>query len=259
MIENSVIIGLGFSTIITLIIPIVISIYCIFSKNKILKSFVVGILVFFISQIILRIPIISYILPNQIWYMKLSLNPYLYGIFLGLTAGIFEEIGRYIGFKYFLKSNHRYIDGLYFGFGHWGIEALLLVGINAAIFLFGTIAIKSGIDYSSPSLLSLVSSKLSSLTTMNTYIMGIERLLTMSIHVSFTMIVLYGIRINKIRYLFLAILLHGLVDAGVVILPQIFNINIVGMEIYVLIWVLILLYSIFIFKDVFAKLEDKNV
>lgn len=259
MIENSVIVGLCFSTIVTLIAPIVIFIYCIFSKKKILKSFVVGILVFFISQIILRIPIISYILPNQIWYMKLSLNPYLYGIFLGLTAGIFEEVGRYIGFKYFLKNNYRYIDGLYFGFGHWGIEALLLVGINAVIFLFGFIAIKSGVDYNSSSLLSLLFSQSSSLTTMNSFIMGVERLLTMSVHISLTMIVLYGIKTNKIRYLFIAILLHGLVDAGVVILPQRFNVSILGMEIYLLILSLIFLYFIFRFKEVFAKLDDKNV
>ena len=88
MIENSVIMGLAFSVLSALVLPLGIFVYCNKKKKKILKPFIIGALVFFISQIVLRIPIISYILPNQIWYIKLSTNPYLYGIFLGLTAGI---------------------------------------------------------------------------------------------------------------------------------------------------------------------------
>lgn len=258
MIENSTMIGLGFSVICSLIIPIAMFIYCIFSKQKVLKSFVVGVLVFFISQMVIRVPIISYVLPNQIWYMKLSTNPYLYGAFLGLTAGIFEEVGRYIGFKYFLKKNHRYIDGISFGLGHWGVEALLIVGVNAVVFLGGSIAIKNGVDYNSSEMLSVIFAQSSSLTTTNAFLMGVERLLTMSIHVSFSMIVLYGVKSKKIKYLIYAILLHGLVDAGVVILPQVFNFSIIGMEIYVLIWALVLLYSILKIKKLYNKIDNKE-
>lgn len=41
------------------------------------------------------LPLLSYVFPNQIWYMRLSLNHYSHSIFLGLTAGIFEEVGIY--------------------------------------------------------------------------------------------------------------------------------------------------------------------
>ena len=34
------------------------------------------------------------------WYIEISIvSPIIIMIFLGLTAGIFEEIGRYLGFK----------------------------------------------------------------------------------------------------------------------------------------------------------------
>lgn len=256
MIENSVMIGLIFSVLSALVLPLGMFVYCIFSKKKILKPFIVGVFVFFISQMVLRIPIISYILPNQIWYIKLSTNPYLYGIFLGITAGIFEEVGRYIGFKYFLKKKHRYIDGISFGLGHWGIEALLIVGINAALFLGGTIAIKSGVDYNSSDLLSIIFNQSSSMTTVNAFAMGVERLFTMSIHVALSMIVLYGVKSKKIKYLFIAILIHGMIDAGVVILPQIFNLSIVSMEIYVFIWSLVFLYLILKIKDLYKNIDD---
>ncbi|WP_332522766.1 hypothetical protein [Terrisporobacter sp.] len=49
------------------------------------------------------------------------------------------------------------------------------------------------------------------------------------------MIVLYGIRRNKIIYLFIAILLHGIVDGLLGILPKVFNLGTIGMEVYVFI------------------------
>ncbi|MEG0854959.1 MAG: YhfC family glutamic-type intramembrane protease [Terrisporobacter sp.] len=57
----------------------------------------------------------------------------------------------------------------------------------------------------------------------------------MSIHIGFSMIVLYGIRRNKIIYLFIAILLHGIVDGLLGILPKVFNLGTIGMEVYVFI------------------------
>lgn len=241
MIETWTIIGLILSVIITFITPISMLIYYIFYKRQRLKSFVVGVLIFFVSQIILRLPLLYFVLPNQSWYIRLSLNPYLYSIFLGLTAGIFEEVGRYFGFRYLLKNNQRYNDGLSFGFGHWAIEALLIVGINIVVLLFN------------PSLI-----QTSGLSTTNAFLMGLERLLVLSVHVGLSIIVLYGIRLNKILYLFVAIILHGILDAGIGILPQFFNIGSVGMEIYVLIWGLGFLYLIYKFKEKFKKIKFKD-
>ena len=89
--------------------------------------------------------------------------------------------------------------------------------------------------------------------------MGLERLFVLSVHVGFSMIVLYGIRLNKISYLFVAIILHGILDAGVGILPQLFNMGAISMEIYVLIWSLGFLYLIYKFKMKFNKLENKTM
>lgn len=239
MIELETKIGLVISVVISFVTPILMLIYYMVHKKQKLKPFIVGVLVFFISQIMLRLPLLSYVFQNQIWYMKLSLNPYLYSIFLGLTAGIFEEVGRYIGFKYFLKNNQKYDDGLSFGFGHWAIEALLIVGINAIILLFSHNLFEA-----------------SGLSITNAFMMGMERLFVISVHVGFSIIVLYSVRLNKISYLFIAIILHGIIDAGIGILPQIFNMGTIGIEIYVLIWGLGFLYLIYKLKLKFTKMEE---
>ena len=225
MIEIGIKIGLILSAVIAFVIPLLMLFYYIFNKKEMLKPFIVGVSVFFISQILLRLPLLTYV-----------------SIFLGLTAGIFEEVGRYIGFKYFLKNNKKYNDGLSFGFGHWGVEAFIIVGINAVVLLF------------SPNLI-----ELSNISTINAFLMGLERLFVLSVHVGFSMIVLYGIRLNKISYLFVAIILHGILDAGVGILPQLFNMGAISMEIYVLIWSLGFLYLIYKFKMKFNKLENKTM
>lgn len=232
--------GLIFSVIISVVIPVLMLMYYICRKRKGLKSFTVGVLVFFISQILLRLPMLYFILPTQTWYIKLSVDPYLCSIFLGLSAGIFEEVGRYIGFKYFLKNNRQYEDGLAFSFGHWGIEALLIVGINALVLLFNTSLAQT-----------------TGLNTLNSYLMGMERIFALSLHVGFTMIVLYGIKLNKIKYLFIAIILHGIVDAGLGILPALFNIGTIGIEVYVLLWALVFLYLTFKLKSRFKEIDSK--
>ena len=60
----------------------------------------------------------------------MSHNPWLYGLFMGGTAAIAEEFGRYIAVRFLLKKNRRYADGIAYGLGHGGIEAMLLIGVN---------------------------------------------------------------------------------------------------------------------------------
>ena len=85
--------------------------------------------------------------------------------------------------------------------------------------------------------------------------MGLERLFVISVHVGFSIIVLYSVRLNKISYLLVSIILHGIIDAGIGILPQLFNMGSIGMEVYVLIWGLGFLYLIYKFKEKFKQLE----
>src|SRR5699024_12503314 len=58
-------------------------------------------------------------------------NPLVYAIYASLAAGVFEEIGRFIGFRFLLKKFRSWKDGIAYGIGHGGIESMLVVGMIA--------------------------------------------------------------------------------------------------------------------------------
>lgn len=238
----SIIIYLLINIIISFGIPIGALVYFIRKKNRCVKPYFIGMLVFFISQMILRIPLLNNVISKMDWYMEMStFYPVIVMIFLGLTAGVFEEVGRYLGFKIALRNNRRWIDGIAFGIGHGGIEAMILLGMASLQNLF--IVISKGNE-----------SVLNILYSNGPYILlgGLERIFAIMIHIGLTMIVLYGINKNKIRYLFLAIILHGLVDFIVVLLSSL-GINILLVEGWVGICALGGLIVTIKYKRVFEK------
>lgn len=227
-------------------IPIGALIYLIVTKKKAVKSFFVGVAIFLIFQVFTRIPILQYVLPKMDWYNIMSTNhPIIYGLFLGITAGLFEEIGRFLGFKIGLKKNRRWIDGFAFGMGHGGIEAMVIVGSAYINYLSILISLNNGsfdatkVGMSEESVRTLFAT----ITNMTVLVGGLERIFTLIIHIGLTLVVLYGIREKKLIYLGLAILIHTIVDSPVVIFPKVFGVGIIGIET----WVGIIAIIIFIF------------
>lgn len=53
---------------------------------------------------------------------------WVYGLYGGLAAGLFEETARLIAFKIVLRNETEPVTALSYGLGHGGMEALLLVG-----------------------------------------------------------------------------------------------------------------------------------
>ncbi|MFC0213713.1 YhfC family intramembrane metalloprotease [Paenibacillus chartarius] len=91
----------------------------------------IGALTFFVSQIVLR-------LPWQIPLNQLAVQngwtsgvPFLlFGLGAAITAGFFEETGRYFAYRWFVKRPAK-DDAIALGLGHGGIESALLVGVSS--------------------------------------------------------------------------------------------------------------------------------
>lgn len=220
-----IILALILSIGICFLIPLGSLAYFVIKDKKRIKSFFIGILIFFITQIVIRLPLIGFVFPKMKWYENMFLNTWLSAIFLALTAGLVEEIGRYIAFKYILKNNRTYSDGIAFGFGHGGIEAILITGISCIVILIG-ILVGNGFNLG--------------ITATDVFIVGFERLCAMVIHIGLSIIVLYGVRENHIKYLVIAILIHTLVNFPIIILSRVFNVGFMGVEAYVFICAIIL-------------------
>ncbi len=151
-------------------------------------------------------------------YTPIFTIPIALGIYGGLMAGLFEETGRFLVMKKWLKNKLEWKEGLAFGLGHGGIEAILIGGFGS----FQVFTMLSIMQSGQLEKLELgknippeIMQSLIELTQQPWYIfllIGVERMFAMAIHIALSILVIYGIRERKIKYLFYAIGIHALVD-----------------------------------------------
>lgn len=188
------IIAYGYTLLVSLLLPLFISIYLIIRSKSYFKPIIVGVLTFLIFQVFTRIYILQVILPTQVWYILFTYEyPIVYAFLLSLTAGLFEEIGRYIMMKYILRKMDIK-KALAFGLGHGGIEAILFVGI--ALVLTNPMLIDS----------------------QQLLMSGLERFSAIIFHLGFSVLVYQMIFKSKKFNLLYAISLHTLVNFVSVVL-----------------------------------------
>src|SRR6185436_234688 len=56
-------------------------------------------------------------------------------ILLGLLAGLCEETARYLVYRFWIKDARTWREGVLFGAGHGGLEAIILGGLVALSFI----------------------------------------------------------------------------------------------------------------------------
>ena len=153
---------------------------------------------------LVRLPVNNYV-NNVIASGEITYTTYLM-IYLvaSLTAGLFEETARYIGLRYLIKKQ-GYWEGITYGAGHGGIESILVVGINVLTIGF--------ILLTNPG--SLSEMQLYSITSMPWYLPLIgayERVISIAIHISLSVMVLETIRTKNLKYYLIAVVIHTAID-----------------------------------------------
>lgn len=250
------------SAIISIFIPIALVIYLIKKKGASLKAVLIGALTFFVSQMLLRIPLLQ-LLQTMDWFKSLGSNVFLASIFLGITAGLFEEIGRFVSFKFLLKNKLNWINGIAFGVGHGGIEAILLVGIGNINNIIYSMMINSGMFDSAMAaalpaeIAGLLKDQLLNLEPYVFLLGGIERIFALIIQITFSLLVLYGVMNKSFKYVIYAILLHMVVNAPLGILSSM-GISVIGIEVFVGICATIGLVFIIKSKSMFNDYSEKT-
>ena len=137
-------------------------------------------------------------------------------IFLGFSAGIFEELSRYVMYRWWAKDARSWGAGLVAGAGHGGIEAVVL-GI---LVLYGYVQmmILRGVDVStitSPDKVDMVRAQVQAYWSAPWYMTmlgAIERLFTIPLHLACSILVLQTFIRKNSWWIVLAIFLHALVD-----------------------------------------------
>ena len=169
------------------------------------------------------------------FWLNVQSNIFAYGAFAGMMAGLFEETGRYFGFAVLLrKKRGKDINGLMYGAGHGGIEAVILLSVSMLINVIFSLQSNAGI----PSSLGTASAA-QSLIAMPSWmplVGAVERLSAVTIHISLSVLVWFAVKNKKRFWLFpLAIVLHALVDAVAVIMSRfVSNIWLIEAAVYLL-------------------------
>lgn len=218
MVSNLSIIFMVITIILSVILPIAITTYLYRRYRVSFKSVFAGVFVFILFVLILESSMHKYFLVTNTNTAKLLESPWAYAGYGAFAAGIFEECGRFLAYTFMLKSYRRWEDGVAFGIGHGGIEAILIGGATALQNLIFALGINKGVfegQFAGKLPTSMIEAIKSSLINAPSYhflIGGIERVFALCIQIGLSVLVLYGVKNKKYIYLLYAILLHALVD-----------------------------------------------
>lgn len=227
-ISMSVMISCLIACIMTTLVPIIVSIIMLVRKKWNYIPFFVGVLAFFVSQVVLRIPLLNILVTVSKGFYNFYTSLIGSIIIGGLTAGLFEETARLVSAKILLKKNSlSFSSGISFGFGHALCEVILLVGLTHFSSLicyfminsgnFHDLMISSGIKEAQyPQLLEQYTS-----VQAIDYVYGlVERCSSIMFHIMNTLIVFYGVKSKKYRYYILAILFHTIFNGLAIVLSS---------------------------------------
>jgi uncharacterized membrane protein YhfC len=194
------------------------------------RLFGIGVITFLLSQAV-HIPFNSWVLDPWVesWGLDLQSTLHLaaYGLVYGLSAGVFEEITRYLGFRLWIRQERSWSSALMYGAGHGGIESIILGGI--VLYAFVQAVTLRGADLSTvvdADQVALAQAQLEAYWAVPWHlaILGaVERLATIVFHLSATVLVLQSFTRRNILWLILAVSWHTLVDAASVFASQTWN------------------------------------
>lgn len=210
-----------FAALATFVFPIVfLVIMC--AKGKLsARPALIGALAFFVSQICLRIPLLS-VFGTQGWYKAFAQNLVPFAVIIAFSAGLFEESARYVGVRYLLKGRLAYRDAISFGLGHGFCEAVLVVGLGEIGNFVTALMINGGTLASSlpaGTYKQTVDALLAATPAL--ILMAVwERASSVLFHVFATVLIFRGVRERKTRYYFYALAAHTAVDTLSILLPK---------------------------------------
>lgn len=235
MIPQINLIVLAINIILCICPTIVFTIFAIIKRRSLFKPFFVGFITFFISQVILRVPINSLIFG----FFPEENVQWSYIIFIVLTAIFLEEGGRFLGLKFFLKKHTKRSDGIAFGIGFAsGYNILFSLISHISQFLLAINAdnittISQEINNETIKSIDI----LSTTSWTDLLLPGLHNIAFVSIEIGLTIILLHGI-LNGIKNSIIAITLtsfvHILMEGFGLFLTEILKINAYIVELYII-------------------------
>jgi uncharacterized membrane protein YhfC len=144
-------------------------------------------------------------------------------VFLGVSAGIFEEGARYLAMRWWAKDTRSWHRGVLFGAGHGGAEAIILGAIT--LYAFFQLAALRNADLSKlvpATQLAQAQSQVQTYWSATWYasmLGALERFFTIPCQIAMAVLVMQVFTRKNLSWLFAAIGYHALID-GVAVVGQ---------------------------------------
>ena len=193
-----------------------------------LRPFLIGCAVWFVFAMILEQFMHLAVLQSPVGG-NIQSSKWLYALYGGLAAGVFEESGRFLAMKYLLRKEHGDDrNALSYGAGHGGFEAVFLLITGMINNLVYSVMINNG---TSDQLLSTLDGAQAEAlqkafdsliqSSPATFIVGpVERISAVILHIALSVLVWLAVTRKKTWLFPLAVFLHAFVDGFVVILSK---------------------------------------
>jgi uncharacterized membrane protein YhfC len=144
-------------------------------------------------------------------------NLIILALFLGLSAGLFEEVGRYLTYRYWATEARTWGKGLMLGAGHGGIEAILIGVLGGVNILALTLLPQDALLQNVPAeQMELAQAQLTAVFTTPWHLImlgAVERLFALCAHLAMSVMVLQVFMRGQVRWLAAAVLWHTLLNA----------------------------------------------
>jgi uncharacterized membrane protein YhfC len=223
------------------------------------RYFWYGALIFFLFQIVTRLPVVqvAQVLLADALHDSLVLT-WVWIVVLSFTAGLFEEVGRWVGYRWLFKPEERgWPQAIMYGLGHGGLESMLLFSSLAAVSLLGLLSLNENTLAQMPAeQREAVQTQLAALATQPSWLplLGAwERLSAIALHVGLSVTVLQVFRRGSMIWLAYAILAHTVVDVAALGLLRLLAVNgptgIVLVEVAILAMALVSLWVAWRLRD----------
>ncbi len=217
-VSTASLIGMIFSLLLSFALPIILLILAKIKLKASLLSFVIGSATFIVFALVLE-PMMHSVFFSATGTL-LTDNIILYGLYGGLAAALFEETGRLIAMKFFMKESLNKQNSLMYGIGHGGIESILLVGMTYVNNLLYAFMINSGALQAS---MALVDQELQQTTfeqikvlwelpSRQFYMAGLERLIAIILQITLSVLVYKAVTAKSRVYWFIAFAIHFAID-----------------------------------------------
>lgn len=227
MVPTLSIIFMGCTLVFVVLAAVILPVFLKKKRNTAVLPYFIGWAVFLVFALILE-SIVHMIVLSAAGDAILN-NKWLYALYGGLAAGVFEETGRLTAMKLLMKKYYgNPHNALMYGAGHGCFEALVLIGSGMLTNIAFSVMINAGkqgmllsaVPPEQQETLQTMFTQLKETASYMFLLSGFERTTAIMLHIALSVLVWTAVVKKKPLFFVLAVLLHAFPDGLLVILQQ---------------------------------------